>query len=382
MIIQSKMVFISGQFIPAQIHTDEGKILGISSYGELTPDVDYGDRLIVPGFIDIHTHGMGGYSADEPSPEGLIKWLKALPAEGVTSFLPATTTQSRETTIESLKNIAEVKKQRHTGAEIIGVHLEGPFLDDSYKGMHQERYLRSPSIEEFIEYQKASDNLIKYITLACEHDEDFSLIRYASRNGVTVSIGHSGANFENAMLALANGATSFTHSFNAMKALHHREPGVVGALMSSSAYAEVIADGYHVHPSVVKILFNAKNHSNIILVTDSIGVKGLPEGVYDISNVRVSLDEHGTARNFGTDTIAGSSLKMNEGIRLLVNRASVPMENAILAATLNPAKALGIENQKGQIKYGNDADIVVLDAGFDVIATYCMGVQVYGQNKC
>jgi len=382
MIIQSKRVFISGQFVPAQILMNEGKILGISSYGSSTPDVDYDDMLIVPGFIDIHTHGMGGYSADEPSQEGLVKWLKALPSEGVTSFLPATTTQSRETTIESLKNIATVKNQRHTGAEIIGVHLEGPFLDESYKGMHLKQYLRSPSVEEFIEYQKASGNLIKYITVACEHDEDFSLIRYASRNGVTVSIGHSGASFENAMLALANGATSFTHSFNAMKGLHHREPGMVGALMSSNAYAEVIADGYHVHPGVVKILFGAKNYSNIILVTDSIGVKGLPEGVYEISNVKVSLDRHGTARNFGTDTIAGSSLRMNEGIRLLVNRASVPMENAILAATLNPAKALCIENRKGQIRYGNDADIAVLDDDFDVTATYCMGVQVYSKNNC
>lgn len=382
MIIQSKRVFISGQFVPAQIHVDEGKITKITSYGALTPDADYDSKLIVPGFIDIHAHGMHGYSGDDPSPEGLIKWLKALPSEGVTSFLPTTTTQSRETTIESLKNIAAVKKQKHTGAEIIGVHLEGPYLDQSYKGMHMKEHLRVPDVEEFIEYQRVSDNLIKYITVACENDKDYALIRYASQNGVTVSIGHSGASFETAMLALANGAASFTHSFNAMRALHHREPGVVGALMSSNAYAEVIADGYHVHPGVVKILFNAKNHSNIILVTDSIGVKGLPEGVYDISNVKVSLDKHGTARNFGTDTIAGSSLRMNEGIRLLVNRASVPMENAILAATLTPAKALHIEQKKGQIRYGNDADLAVLDDHFDVIATYCMGVQVYSKNKC
>ena len=279
---------------------------------------------------------MGGYSADEPYPEGLVRWLRALPSEGVTSFLPATSTQSRQTTINALKNIGMVKNQKHVGAEIIGVHLEGPYLDQEYKGMHISEYLRVPSVEEFIDYQRVSNNLIRYVTIACEHDKDYSLIRYASRNGVTVSIGHSGANYENAMIALANGASSFTHSFNAMKALHHREPGVVGALLSSNAFAEVIADGYHVHPSVVKILFSAKNQSNIILVTDSIGVKGLPEGVYDISNVKVSLDKHGTARNFGTNTIAGSSLKMNEGVRFLVERASVSIEHAILTATLNP----------------------------------------------
>jgi N-acetylglucosamine-6-phosphate deacetylase len=375
MIVQSKKVFIAEQFIPAQIRVDNGKISKISPYGQTNPDIDYGSKLIVPGFIDIHTHGMGGYSTDDPSPEGLVRWLKALPSEGVTSFLPATTTQSRQTTINALKNIAMVKNQRHTGAEIIGIHLEGPFLDQEYKGMHMSEFLRVPSVEEFIDYQGASNNLIRYITVACEHDKDFSLIRYASRNGVTVSIGHSGADFESAMLALANGASSFTHSFNAMKALHHREPGVVGALLSSDAFAEVIADGHHVHPSVVKILFNSKNRSKIILVTDSIGVKGLPKGVYNISNVKISLDEHGTARNFGTNTIAGSSLRMNEGVRFLVEHASVSIEHAIIAATLNPAKAIRIEERKGQIRYGNDADLTVIDNDFSVVATYCMGKQ-------
>ncbi len=380
MIIQSKRVFVSGQFIPAQVHVDEGRISKVEAYGASVPDEDYDTLLIVPGFIDIHTHGMGGYSADEPSPEGLVEWLKTLPSEGVTSFLPTTTTQSRETTIKALKNIAFVKKQRHPGAEILGVHLEGPYLDYNFRGMHLEEHLRAPSIEEFIEYQEVSGNLVKYMTIACEHDDDFLLTRYASRNGVKVSIGHSAAGFEKAMLALANGASSFSHSFNAMRAMHHREPGVVGALMSSDAYAEVIADGYHVHPNVVKILFNAKGNRNVILITDSIGVKGLPEGIYDISNVKVSLDRHGTAWIFGTDTIAGSSLRMNEGVRFLAGRASVSVETAILSATLYPAKAIGIENRKGSIRSGNDADLVVVDDNFDVMAAYCMGVKVYSKQ--
>lgn len=377
MIIQSSRVFVSGQFVPAQIYLHEGKIAGVMPYGASVPDTDYGDRMVVPGFIDIHTHGMGGYSADEPSHKGLIKWLETLPSEGVTAFLPTTTTQGKENTIKALKNIAAVMKQKHTGAEILGIHLEGPFLDSEYRGMHMKEYLRVPSVEEFIEYQQAAENSVKYLTVACEHDRNFSLIRYASQNGVTVSIGHSGAGFENVMLALANGASSFTHSYNAMKALHHREPAVVGALMSSNAYAEIIADGYHVHPAAVKILFNAKNNFSLILVTDSAGVKGLPEGVYEISGMKVYLDKNGTARNFGTGTIAGSSLKMNEGIRFLVRNASVTVENAIMAATLNPARLLGIDNRKGQIRYGNDADITVLDDNFEVIAAYCKGIKVF-----
>lgn len=377
MIIQSRRVFIAGQFIPAQVIFDKGVITDIAPCDKSIPDVDFENKLIVPGFIDIHTHGMLGYSADELSSEGLIRWQKTLPSEGVTSFLPTTTSQSKNTTIKALKNIAHVKSQRHTGAEIIGVHLEGPFIDHYYKGMHKKEHLRVPSIDEFEEYQSASNNIIRYITIACEHDENYSFIQHASQSGVTVSIGHSGADFEGAMLALANGASCFTHSFNAMKPLHHREPGVVGALLSSNTFTEVIADGYHVHPNVVKVLFNAKNMSNVVIVTDSIGVKGLPEGVYEISNTTVSLDKYGTARTFGTDTIAGSSLRMNEGVRFLVESASISVENAIMAATLNPARTLCMEDKKGQIKYGNDADFTILGTDFSVVATYCLGERVF-----
>ncbi len=206
MIIQGNRVFIAGQFMPAQIKENAGKIVAVLPHGAEIPDVDYGDKSIVPGFIDLHTHGMGGYSADEPSPQGLIKWLTALPSEGVTSFLPTTTTQNKEDTIAALQNISAVKNNKPHGAEIIGVHLEGPFLDSTFRGMHKTEFLKSPAVVEFQEYQQASGGNIRYVTTACEHDKDFALIQYASSNHVTVSIGHTGATLEGALLAVANGA--------------------------------------------------------------------------------------------------------------------------------------------------------------------------------
>jgi N-acetylglucosamine-6-phosphate deacetylase len=241
--------------------------------------------------------------------------------------------------------------------------------------MHEEEHLRLPSIEEFDLYQKESDKVIRYLTIAPENDKDHRLIKYASSQGVTVSIGHTGASMAQALLATANGATSFTHSFNAMKALNHREPGVVGALMSSNVFAEIIADGHHVHPNAIKILARAKNSSNLILVSDAIGVKGLPAGTYEISGIKVDLDEYGTARRHGTDVIAGSSLRINEGVGLLVEKALLSIEDAILSASLYPAMALRIDNRKGRLVYGADADITVLNKDWSVDSTYCMGIK-------
>lgn len=373
MIIQGNRVFIAGQFMQAQIKIEGSKIKAVLPYGTEKEDADYKDMMVVPGFIDVHTHGAYGYSVEEGTPEGMKIWMSKLPEEGVTSFLPTTATNKKEATIAALKNIADVKEKKPSGAQIIGVHLEGPFLDSTFRGAHEPKLLRKPTVDDFKEFQEASGGNICYMTVACEHDEDYALIRYASRNGVTVSIGHSGASLEKALLAVANGASSFTHSFNGMRGIHHREPGVVGALMTSNAFAEIIPEGYHVHPNAINMLFKAKNNTRIILITDSLFAKGMPKGVYELGNDKVEMDENGTARLFGTNTIAGSSLKVNLGIKLLVQKAMVSIEHAILSATFYPAQALGLEKQKGQILAGNDADLTVLDDEWNVKQTYCLG---------
>ena len=377
MIIQGSKVFIAGQFVRAQIDIQNGKISRILPFGNGPYDADYGDNMILPGFIDVHTHGAYGYSVDEGTPEGLKNWLSKLPEEGVTAFLPSTITNRKDITMAALENVANVMDEKPKGAQILGVHFEGPFLDNEFRGAQAANLIRLPNVSEFEEFQKAARGNIKYMTLAPEHDEDYGLLRYASQNGVVVSIGHSGVSNEGALLAIANGASSFTHSFNGMRGLHHREPGVVGTLMTTSVFAEIIGDGYHVHPNVVNILFKAKENKNIILITDSVMAKGLPPGVHKRENFDVEVDENGTARILGTNTIAGGSLKMNKGVKMLVEKAMVSVEHAILAATYYPALALRLERRKGQILAGADADLTVLDEKFDVLKTYCLGEVVY-----
>lgn len=372
MIIQGKRVFIAGLFMPAQIEMEDGKITAVLPYGTKKPDADYGDAVISPGFIDIHTHGAFGFDADSADPDGLAHWLQKLPEEGVTGVLPSTTSQADDVTVKALANIADVRDSDPRGAHILGAHTEGPMLDETYRGAHAPEKLRRPGIELFDKYQLAARGCIKYITIAVEHDRDFALTRYASAKGVTVSIGHTGASMNTALLAVAAGAGSFTHSFNAMTGLHHRTPGVVGALMACNAFAEVIADGDHVLPNIINILFKARGN-RMILVSDSLVTKGVPPGRYGQGALTIDVDEHGTARLAGTSTLAGSALFINRGIELLVKQAMVSMENALLAATLYPAQALGLDHVKGRIRVGCDADITVLADDFSVVQTYCRG---------
>lgn len=372
MIIQGKRVFIAGLFMPAQIKIENRTITALLPYGSEKADVDYGNHVISPGFIDVHTHGAYGFDVDSADADGLVHWMQKLPAEGVTGFLPSTTSQPSDVIIRALQNIADTKDKNLPGAEILGAHTEGPMLDTTYRGAHSIPKLQKPSIAEFDRYQQAARGYVRYLTLAIEHDDDFALTQYASQNGVVVSVGHSGASMDTALLAIANGASSFTHSFNGMSGLHHRTPGVVGALMACNAFAEIIGDGRHVLPNVINILFKAHNN-RMILISDSLLAKGLPPGRYEQGGQGVDIDEEGTARLSGTSTLAGSSLFINQGIALLVKQAMVSLEHALLSATLYPAQVLGMEHTKGQLRVGNDADIVILDDNFDVLQTYCRG---------
>lgn len=380
MVIQSRRVWVAGQFIAAQLEIEEGKIGEIRPFGAGPVDEDYGSRRILPGFLDVHTHGAYGFDTNDADPQGLRKWMERIPQEGVTGILPTTVTQMPEVLTRALHNVANVAEEGYEGAEILGVHFEGPYLDMAHKGAQPPEAIAAPSVEQFKRYQEAAGGRIRYITLAPEHDERFALTKYCSRTGVVVSIGHSGASYEQALLAVANGAVSMTHVYNGMSPYHHRNPGLVGAAFRiRDIFGEVICDGCHSHLAALNNFFQAKGRERAIMITDSLCAKHCaPGGVYQLGGHDIEIGKDGLARLKGTDTIAGSTLRMNEGLRILVEEALVPFDAAVNSCTLNPARCLGVDDRKGKLAAGYDADLVVLEDDYRVNTTYCRGKKCYG----
>ena len=376
MIIQSKKVWIADQFIPAQLELEDGIIKEIYPYNEKEVTKDYGDLRILPGFIDIHCHGAYGFDTNDADPEGLRKWAKGIVDEGVTSFLATTLTQSEEVLTNAVSNVAKVVEEGYEGAEILGIHFEGPYLNKAHKGAQPEEYCVKPDIEQFKRYQKAAHGLIKYITMAVENDEDFTLTKYCSQNNVVVSIGHSNATYEQAVQAYAHGARSMTHVYNAMTPFTHRANGLVGgALRIRNMYGEIICDGNHSTLAALNNFFTSKGPDYSIMITDSLMCKGFPVGTkFDFGGQEVVIYPDGSAHLVEAGNLAGSTLNVNKGLKILIEDALVPVNYAINACTSNPARCLHVADRKGTIGVGYDADLVILDRDYEVVQTYCKGV--------
>ncbi|MCI9146654.1 MAG: N-acetylglucosamine-6-phosphate deacetylase [Hungatella sp.] len=375
MILQSRRVWIGSQFLEAQLEISGGKIQAVYPYGTREADEDYGSRRIVPGFIDVHTHGAYGFDTNDGDPEGLRDWMRRIPEEGVTGILPTTVTQMPEVLTKAVANVAAVVKEGYEGAEILGIHFEGPYLDMEYKGAQPPEAIAEPSVEQFKMYQEAAEGLIRYITLAPEHDPDFALTKHCKNTGVVVSMGHSSATYEQAMMGIANGATSMTHVFNGMTAFHHRKPGLVGTAMRvRDIYGEVITDGCHSHLAALNDYVTAKGRDYTIMITDSLRPKHCPAGGdYELGGHPIEISESGLAYLKGTQTIAGSTLNMNKGLKIMVEEALIPFDTALNSCTINPARCLNVDDRKGRLTAGYDADIVVLEDNYDVSQTYCRG---------
>ena len=375
MIIQSKKVWIADQFFPAQIEMEGEKIKNIYDYGTKEVDVDYGSKRIVPGFIDIHCHGAYTFDTNDANEEGLRNWTKGIVDEGVTGFLATTITQSEEVLTNAVKNVAKVVKDGYEGAEILGIHFEGPYLDMKYKGAQPEQYIVKPSVEQFKRYQEAADGLIKVITMATEQDDNFELTEYCAKNGVVVSIGHSAATYEQAVMAYAHGATSMTHVYNGMTPFNHRANGLVGAAYRlRTMYGEIICDGNHSTPAALNNYFMSKGPDYAIMVSDALMAKGTPIGShYIFGGNEIEIYSDGSAHLVSTKGLAGSTLNLNKGLRILVEEAMVPFNYAINSCTINPARCIGVDDRKGSITVGKDADIVVLNDDYSVEQTYCRG---------
>ena len=383
MIIQSKKIWLADQFVAGQIEIVDGKIIGIYDYDEKEVDKDYGDNRILPGFIDIHCHGAYGFDTNDAKEDGLRYWLRNIVNEGVTSLLPTTITQSEEVLTNAVANVAKVVEEGYEGAEVLGIHFEGPYLDMVYKGAQPEQYIVKPTVEQFKKYQKAANGLIKYITMATETDDDFALTRYCAENGVAVSIGHSAATYEQAVRAYAYGARSMTHVYNGMTAFNHRANGLVGgAYRIRNMYGEIICDGNHSTLAALNNYFTSKGPNYSIMVSDALMAKGSPAGSkFIFGGNEIEIYPDGSAHLTSTGGLAGSTLKLNQGLKILIEEALVPVNTAINSCTINPARCLNVDDHKGAIGVGYDGDLVVLDKDYEVVQTYCKGKEMIDGTK-
>lgn len=330
---------------------------------------------IVPGFIDVHIHGAGGADAMDATPDALNKIAQHLVKEGTTAFLATTMTQSKQAIEAALKNAGEFihSTENRTGqAEIVGIHLEGPFIHPKRKGAQPEEFILLPSPSQFDEWQELAQDTIRIVTLAPDQENGIALVKHLAEHGVIASIGHSDANFQDVVAAVEAGASHVTHLFNGMRGLHHREPGTAGgALLLKELTVELIADGIHVHPKMIDLVFRLKDLDHAVLITDSMRAKWLPDGESELGGQKVFVSDGKATLEDGT--LAGSILKLNHGVKHVMEFANLTLPEVVKLVTMNPAKELGLHDRKGSIEVGKDADLVVLNEKCEPILTICRG---------
>lgn len=335
------------------------------------------DMVVVPGFIDQHIHGAKGFDAMDGTIEALSGIAEALPKEGTTAFLATTMTQSPKninTALETVKNYKDMNKVE--GAEILGVHLEGPFISSSHIGAQPLEYVAEPLVETFKKYQEVSGNTIKLVSLAPEVPGAEELIKYLKSQNIVASVGHSAAGFNDVEKAVAAGISNVTHTYNAQKAYHHRDIGTVGAaLLLDELNCEIICDTIHVSVPAIKMVVKNKPHTKVTLITDAMRAKQLEDGVSELGGQTVIV-KNGEAR-LENGTLAGSVLLMNVAVKNVVEKVGVPFIDAIDMATINPARNLGVDKEMGSIALGKKANLTVLDKDFSVVMTIREGNVVY-----
>lgn len=338
--------------------------------------LDYSGKQIAPGLVDTHIHGYAGWDVMDASPEGIHAMSEGLLSTGVTSFLPTTLTSSSESLEKAAATVASVA-EKVKGAKIQGIYFEGPYFTEEYKGAQNPDYMFDPSLEEFAKWQKVAQGKIKKIALAPERQGVEEFVSTVTQQGVTVALGHSNATYEKAKAAVDAGASVWVHAYNGMRGLTHREPGMVGAVYNiPDTYAELITDGHHVSPVAIEILMREKGHDHVALITDCMRAGGQPDGDYTLGEFPVVV-ENGTARLKGSGNLAGSILKLKDGIKNVVAWGIATPEEAIKMASYVPAKSVGIDDVCGQLTEGYAADFIVLDDDLELVATYLNGQKVF-----
>ncbi|MFC0525387.1 N-acetylglucosamine-6-phosphate deacetylase [Pontibacillus salicampi] len=335
---------------------------------------------VLPGFLDLHIHGAGGADTMDATPDALATIARRLAERGTTGFLATTITQSKEQIEAALANVASYQQQSEGGAAVLGIHLEGPFISPKRAGAQPTEHIQPGSVQLFQRWQQLANGAIRLVTLAPEEDEDYQLTTHLQETGVVASIGHSDATFDEVNEAVEKGISHATHLFNQMRGLHHREPGVAGAVFLNEAIrTELITDGMHVSPPMVQLSFRHIGAERLILITDAMRAQCMPEGKYELGGQEVFVE--GNAARLADGTLAGSILTLSQALHNVMEYTGCTMWDVIQMASTNPAKELGIENEKGSIAIGKDADLVVLDEQNEVYMTIIAGEIAYQREE-
>jgi N-acetylglucosamine-6-phosphate deacetylase len=357
--INDGVIVVEGSRITAVGHRDEIQVP--------TGALDYvaNDSLVVPGFIDLHIHGAGGHDVMEATTRALDRVTATVASHGTTSIVATTVSAHVDTTCEALTGISLYLREREVadgnqrfGAEILGIHLEGPFINEARRGVHPTSALVPPSLETLSKFREAANGYVRMLTIAPELPGAIKVIEGAAALGIVVGMGHTDANYDEARAAIRAGARHAVHMYNAMRPFGHRDPGIIGAVLTDpEVTAELIADGVHVAEAAMQVLIGCKGFEAVVLVSDGIAATGMPDGKYTLGSFEVNV-ARGVCRN-AEGKLAGSTLTMDRALRHAVE-IGVPLPEAVRMATLLPARRLGLAGKKGVIAPGADADLVVL----------------------
>lgn len=379
-VLAQRLITPLREWSPGMARFSGGRIEQVGPAQDFQEQPDFSGHLLIPGMIDLHINGAGGGDAAEGTEEALGRMSRTLARHGATGFVPTLITDGRERLRRALGRLANaVESQPTAGARALGIHLEGPFINPARKGAHPRQAIQAPSQEGFNEYFEAARNQLKILTLAPELPGALDLIAQARKQLPVVALGHSDADLETSREAIRRGANLAVHVFNAMTPLHHRKPGLLATVLNSDEIvAAVIADGIHVHPEMVRLLYRCKGGRRALLTTDAVSAAGMPDGRYQVGSVTIELA--GGACRDADGVLAGSALQMDQGLRNLVRwwaqDSAAAMADLVYGASLLPARLLGLE-RKGRIEPGCDADLTLLDDRLQVVKTWVEGELAY-----
>ena len=377
LLVKNARVYRDGKFVVGDVLCEDALIAQIGKDLDAADAkvIDAGGMRLAPGFVDVHTHGAAGVDVNAADEAGLRRIAAFFATQGVTAFNASVLTDTPETTEKCLGAIANVMSDRGRGAQLLGAHLEGPFLAKEYKGAMPEYLLREGDENLLRAYQNKFPGVIRYITVSPEVPGVVDMIGKISHD-VVVAIGHSGADYDTSMEAIRRGARCVTHTFNAMRLFHQHQPAIMGAALESDCWCEAICDGRHLHPGTVRMLLKCKGWDKVIAITDSIMAAGLPDGNYKLG-VNDVVVKDGDAVLASNGVRAGSTLTLAQALKNIVKFTERPVQDVLPLMTINPAKALRMDDRKGTLEVGKDADMVLLDDDLNVAMTVGLGRVLY-----